>query len=122
MKKFTQFLMMILPLLMFLAVPYFMWKKTEGPLIISIGNNHTRKKIAGKFPVRYNIAKDPAAIIAATVRIGEGTVIMQNAVIQACTQIGKHCIINTAASIDHNCIIEDYVHISPMQPYAAPYI
>ncbi len=28
-------------------------------------------------------------------------------------RIGSHCIVNTLASIDHDCIIEDYVHLSP---------
>ena len=32
---------------------------------------------------------------------------------QADAQIGKHCIINTGASIDHESVIADYVHISP---------
>jgi acetyltransferase EpsM len=27
--------------------------------------------------------------------------------------IGKHCIINTNSSVDHDCIIEDFVHLSP---------
>ena len=26
---------------------------------------------------------------------------------------GKHCIVNTGAAIDHECILEDYVHVSP---------
>ena len=30
-----------------------------------------------------------------------------------CAQVGRHCIINTGASVDHECVIEDYVHISP---------
>ncbi|CDC00762.1 putative acetyltransferase [Bacteroides sp. CAG:443] len=38
---------------------------------------------------------------------------MQGVIIQACTQIGKHCIVNTGASIDHECVIGDFVHISP---------
>jgi sugar O-acyltransferase (sialic acid O-acetyltransferase NeuD family) len=38
---------------------------------------------------------------------------MQGAVIQSCVSIGKHCIINTTASVDHDCLLEDYVHISP---------
>lgn len=38
---------------------------------------------------------------------------MQGAIVQACAHIGKHCIINTGASVDHECIIEDFVHISP---------
>lgn len=28
-------------------------------------------------------------------------------------QTGKHCIVNTGAAIDHECILEDYVHVSP---------
>ncbi len=27
--------------------------------------------------------------------------------------VGKHCIINSNASVDHDCILEDFVHISP---------
>ena len=38
---------------------------------------------------------------------------MQGAIIQSCASIGKHCIINTGASIDHECVIDDYVHIAP---------
>jgi sugar O-acyltransferase (sialic acid O-acetyltransferase NeuD family) len=45
--------------------------------------------------------------------VGEGTVVFHNSVIQAGSVIGKHCIINTAASIDHDCKLEDFVHISP---------
>ena len=45
--------------------------------------------------------------------IEEGTVIMANACINSSAKIGKHCIINTGAIIEHDNIIEDYVHISP---------
>ena len=38
---------------------------------------------------------------------------MQGAIIQSYACIGKHCIINTGASVDHDCVIEDYVHVSP---------
>ena len=38
---------------------------------------------------------------------------MAGAVINCCTKIGKGCIINTGATIDHDNLIEDYVHISP---------
>ena len=27
--------------------------------------------------------------------------------------IGKHCIINTGSTFDHECVIEDYCHIAP---------
>ena len=28
-------------------------------------------------------------------------------------RIGKHVILNTACSIDHDCVIDDYAHIAP---------
>ena len=38
---------------------------------------------------------------------------MANSCINSSAKIGKHCIINTGAIIEHDNIIEDYVHISP---------
>lgn len=83
-------------------------------LIISIGNNATRKEISEKL-IHNNFitALDPTAVISSNSSIGEGSVIMQGAIVQSCAVVGKHCIINTAASVDHDCVIENYVHISP---------
>jgi acetyltransferase EpsM len=32
--------------------------------------------------------------------------------------IGKHCIINTSSTIDHDCKIEDFVHVAPSSSLA----
>jgi len=89
-------------------------RNAKERLIISIGNNHTRKKIANKISIEKNaILKHPRAIIDSTVTIQSGTVVMAGAVINASTHIGEHCIINTSTSIDHDCEIGDFVHISP---------
>ena len=86
----------------------------KNNFIISVGNNHTRKKLAKKLKnVTFTTAIHPSAIIDETVKIGEGTVIMPGAIINVDSQIGKHCIINTAASIDHECFIDNFAHISP---------
>lgn len=85
----------------------------EAPLIISIGSNKIRKLISERCSLKYAKAIYPKAQISNTVSIGDGTVIMQGAIIQADTEIGRHCIINTGASVDHECKIEDFVHISP---------
>ena len=37
---------------------------------------------------------------------------MAGAVINPGAQIGIGCIINTSSSVDHDCVVEDYVHIS----------
>lgn len=85
----------------------------QSPLIISIGSNEIRKKIADEINVEFGSAIHPSAIISEYAKIGEGTVVMQNAVIQSSSTIGKHCIINTSASIDHDCEVGNFVHISP---------
>ena len=84
-----------------------------SPFIISIGNNQIRKTIAEQLKTSFGKAIHPSAIISPNSLIDEGTVVMQGAIVQSCATIGKHCIINTGASVDHECVIEDYVHISP---------
>ncbi|MDD3738372.1 MAG: acetyltransferase [Lentimicrobiaceae bacterium] len=96
-----------------LSYPVLRTDRVISPLIISVGDNKTRKKIAESLEVEYGKAVHPSAIVSEHSSIGEGTVVMQNVVIQSSCQIGKHCIINTSASVDHDCIVKDYVHISP---------
>jgi sugar O-acyltransferase (sialic acid O-acetyltransferase NeuD family) len=85
-----------------------------SPLIISIGDNKTRKKIAERLSsICFETAVHASVILSDTCSIKEGTVVMQGAIIQSCSEIGRHCIINTGASVDHDCKIHDFVHISP---------
>ena len=81
--------------------------------IIGIGNNDVRKTIAKTYKVNWVSIVHPSAQIAFNAEIGKGTVVMANAVINACATVGEHCIINTGAIIEHDNVIENYVHISP---------
>lgn len=85
----------------------------EETVIISIGKNSTRKKIAQNTKHAFGNAIHHSAIISPSAKIDTGTVILQGSIIQADATIGKHCIINTAATVDHDCRLGDYVHISP---------
>ena len=80
---------------------------------IAIGDNQVRKKIAEKYNVKWVSLIHPSAQVGINVKIGEGTVIMAGAIVNSCTSIGKHCIINSCAVVEHDNVIEDYVHISP---------
>jgi len=85
-------------------------------IFVGIGNNTTRKNLQEMLEtVGATIATlvHPNAVIGRDVNIGNGSVIMGGVVINCCTSIGNGCIINTGSSIDHDNIIEDYVHISP---------
>lgn len=83
---------------------------------VAIGNNATREKIQDKMKAEgLSVVSliHPSAVIGTDVEIGEGTVVMAGVVINSSSKIGKGCIVNTSCSIDHDNVIEDYVHISP---------
>jgi sugar O-acyltransferase (sialic acid O-acetyltransferase NeuD family) len=88
----------------------------ECEIIIAIGDNLTRKILTERLAeegFKFGKAIHPSAVIGKNVSIGEGTVLMANSVINAETQIGIHCIINTSVSVDHDGLIGDFVHLSP---------
>ena len=100
-----------------LAVPVFTSDEiinfSKNKFIISIGDNVIRKQVSEKLAVTYISVVHSFATVSDTVHIKEGTVVMAGTVINAATAIGKHCIINTNSVVEHDCKIEDFVHISP---------
>ena len=90
--------------------------KDEADFIVAIGDNLIREKVQTDLEEKgLSIATliHPNATIGRDVKIEVGTVVMAGVVINSSTKIGKGCIINTASSIDHDNVIEDYVHIAP---------
>lgn len=87
--------------------------KENLEFIIAIGDNKKREEISHSPNLKFYTAIHPSAQIGLDVEIQEGTVIMANACINSSAKIGKHCIINTGAIIEHDNIIEDFVHVSP---------
>lgn len=85
----------------------------QNDLVIGIGNTTIRKQLMeqleGKsFPTLIH----PNAVIADDVTIDKGTVVMAGAVINPGVVIGKGVIVNTCSSVDHDCNIADYAHVS----------
>lgn len=96
------------------GLPVLHTMKNVNEVIVSIGANDIRKNVVEKIKCKIaSPAIHSKAILSPTVKIGEGSVVMAGAVINADTTVGRHCIVNTGASIDHDCAIYDFVHISP---------
>ena len=89
-------------------------KYDDAEFIIAIGNSGVRQNLSERLAgVRWSTAVHPRAVISPlNVQIGSGSAVMANAVINPCAKIGRHCIINTSAVVEHDNVIEDYVHIS----------
>ncbi len=85
----------------------------DSEIIVSIGNNMIRKHIVNTISHRFGKAVHSKSSVDRLTIIECGTVVMHNVTIQRGTFIGKHCILNSNCSVDHDCIIEDYVHVAP---------
>lgn len=85
-------------------------------IILGFGDCEARLRLAELVLSKgFEIARavHPQTIIAQGTPIGAGTVIAAGAIINPGTTIGANVIINTAASVDHDSVIEDGVHICP---------
>lgn len=87
--------------------------KPSLKLIIGIGDNRVRKNLSLKVLHDYGQAIHSSAIIDKNVKLGVGIVVMHFALIQRDSVVGDHCIINSNASVDHECILKNFVHIAP---------
>lgn len=90
--------------------------KDEADFFVAIGNNAVREKVQEKLIEEgLNVVSliHPSVVIGTDVEIGVGTAVMAGVVINSSSRIGKGCIINTSSSLDHDNVIENYVHISP---------
>jgi sugar O-acyltransferase (sialic acid O-acetyltransferase NeuD family) len=91
---------------------------SEIGFCVAVGNPHGRFRVqmhekleqVGLKPITL---AHPSAIIADNVEIGAGTQIMAGAIIGPEARIGRQCIINTKASMDHECILGDGVELAP---------
>ena len=89
------------------------FKYNNEKFIVSIGDNKIRKKIVNRIKHNFGKVISQNAIVSKFSDVGKGSVVFSGVIIQAGTQIGEHCIINTKSSVDHDCLISDFVHIAP---------
>ena len=82
-------------------------------IAVCIGNNMLRARLAERFATQLVSLVSPLTIVSPSVNIGAGTLVFNGSTIQAGATIGRAVILNTRVSIDHECRVEDHVHIAP---------
>lgn len=55
----------------------------------------------------------PDASVCVSAKIGAGTQVLAQAIVAADARIGVACILNHRASVDHECVLGDGVHVAP---------
>jgi sugar O-acyltransferase (sialic acid O-acetyltransferase NeuD family) len=84
--------------------------------IVAIGDNATRERVQELLKnhiIEIATVIHPRAVVAQSVSIGAGTMILAGAVINADAKIGQGVIINTGAIVEHDCVIGDWTHLCP---------
>ncbi|MCC7280587.1 MAG: acetyltransferase [Chromatiaceae bacterium] len=89
-----------------------------GRVYLAIGDNAARQSLTMRcWREGEGLALPPlihpTAILEPGAEIGDGTVLCAGAIIGANARVGRGCIINTGASVDHETIIGDFVHLCP---------
>ncbi len=92
-------------------------EKIQGGFI-AVGDNWKRfqvvRKILALLPDFVFIsAIHPSAEVARGVTIGRGSVLMPGAIVNTESRIGEFVIVNTKASLDHDCVMEEFSSLAP---------
>ena len=85
----------------------------EKEILICIGDNKRRQAVSEIIQHPFAKIIHGSALIAPSIIVKQGTVILHRTVIQADVSIGQHVIVNTGASVDHDCTLGDFVHLGP---------
>ncbi len=86
--------------------------------VVAVGDNWTRRRIALSMEsiapgLPMAAVVHPSAQIARGARIEEGAVVLAGAVIGSDARVGRGCIVNTRASLDHDSVMEEFASLAP---------
>jgi sugar O-acyltransferase (sialic acid O-acetyltransferase NeuD family) len=89
-----------------------------GSALIAVGDNRGRKTVVERLRRtaafrEYPSLVDVSAHVAPTAELGEGTLVLPGAVINASARIGAFSIVNSGAIVEHDCVLGDFTMIAP---------
>ena len=85
-------------------------------LFIGIGSSQIRSKLYSehsKSDISFINIAHPTATLSKTIQVKEGSFFGPNSVVNAQANIGVCVIVNSAAVVEHDCVIGDFSHIAP---------
>lgn len=79
---------------------------------ITIGDNAIRKRISESVQAAFPTFIHDSVVRYPSVSVGQGTVVLPMAILDAAVSVGNFCIINNNATVSHNVTLGDFVHIA----------
>lgn len=91
---------------------------TFDHVVIAIGDNYRRKLLTKKVKslistISFPSLVDPTAILSSNVTICQGAVIMAQAYVGPGSVLGQGALLNTKASLDHDCTMKPFSSLAP---------
>lgn len=90
--------------------------KAYDEVIVATGDNNLREQKTALLTSRGIVMPNlihPTAVVSPSARIAAGCTVLANAVIHTNASVGMGCIVNTASIVEHDCVIGDFVNLSP---------
>jgi sugar O-acyltransferase (sialic acid O-acetyltransferase NeuD family) len=86
----------------------------DDDLVIALGSSADRRTLAERFAGRrFPIVQAATSRVSTSAVIGEGSVICDYALINNSAVIGRHFQLNCHSHVSHDCIVGDFVTLSP---------
>ncbi len=85
-------------------------------LAVAVGDNSVRANISAwaiSAGAQLPVVVHPFSHVAPTAMIEAGSVILAGAVVGPGVRIGRGCIVNARAGVDHGCVLEDFAAVAP---------
>lgn len=87
-------------------------------LVVAIGDNAVRASVVASvealdLPVGFATVVHPDATVAREVTLSPGAVVLAGGRIGPRSSVGRHCIVNTNASLDHDSVMQDFASLAP---------
>ena len=106
----------------FLGIPHYHQNKIQElelhAGVVAIGDNFIRSQVVEgilnqKPNFNFVTAVHPTSCLGRDVVLGAGTVAMANSVLNIGTKIGRHVVVNTSSSVDHDGDIGQFASLAP---------
>jgi len=93
-------------------------RKDYNYALITVGqikSPETRKRLYDMLTgmgFKLPVIKSPLSYVSKHAEIGEGTIIMHGAIVNASARVSRNCIINSKSLIEHDAVVGDHCHVS----------
>lgn len=100
------------------ALPAFLAREGDCALVVAIGDNFQRRRMTARLRElvpgsRFATLVHPRACVSPRATLGEGVVVLAGAIVGAGASVAEGGLLNTAASLDHDCRMAPFASLGP---------